>query len=95
MEVEVKLFGPVREDIGEKTLRRTLPEKATVDDLVDDLVGAFPRLDGRFVDDEGELNSSVNITVAGTNVRQLDGLSTVLDDGDVVRVAPPVVGGRA
>lgn len=95
MDVEVKLFGPVREDVGEKTLRRTLPEGATVADLVDDLVGTYPRLDGRFLSEEGELDSGVNVTVEGTNVRQLDGLSTGLEDGDVVRVAPPVVGGRA
>lgn len=47
MEVEVKLFGSVREDIGEKTLRRTLPEKATVDDVARLLVWVFVDSQGR------------------------------------------------
>lgn len=95
MDVEIKLFGPIREDVGEKRLRRTVPEGSTVGDVVADLIEAYPQLDGRFLDADGELDAGVNVTVNGTNVRQLDGLSTDLEDGDVLRAAPPVVGGRA
>lgn len=94
MEVEIKLFGPMREDVGEKTLVRTLPEGATVDDLLEALVADYPTLEGRFRDEDGGVDSGVNITVNGTNVRQRDGTATELADGDVLRTAPPVAGGR-
>lgn len=94
MDVEVKLFGPMREDVGEKTLVRTLPEGATVADLVENLVADYPVLDGRLLDDEGDIDTHVNVTVNGTNVRQREELATELEDGDVLRTAPQVVGGR-
>ena len=94
MEVEIKLFGPMREAVGEKTLVRTLPEGATVGDLIDDLVDEYPTLEGRFLDEDGDIDSGVNVTVNGTNVRQRDGPATELADGDLLRTAPPVAGGR-
>ncbi len=88
------LFGPIREAAGEKTLVRTLPDGATVGDLADDLADDYPALSGWLLNEDGEVDGGVNVTVNGTNVRQLDGAATTLGDGDVLRAAPPVVGGR-
>lgn len=93
MKVELRCFGPVREAVGAKIAERELAEGATVGDLLSDLVSDTPELDGQLVDETGEVRGSINVTVEGQNVRQLDGATTTLSDGDVVRIAPPVVGG--
>jgi len=93
MNVELRCFGPVREAVGAKTAVRELPEGSTVGDLLASLVDEAPELGGQLTDEAGEVSQSINVTVEGRNVRQLDGAATPLSDGDVVRIAPPVVGG--
>jgi molybdopterin synthase sulfur carrier subunit len=93
MKIELRCFGPVREAVGSKTVARELPANATIGDLLVELVEEAPELDGQLVDEAGEVRGSINVTVEGRNVRQLDGAATTLSDGDVVRIAPPVVGG--
>jgi molybdopterin synthase sulfur carrier subunit len=92
MNVELRCFGPVREAVGTKTAERELAEGATVGDLLSDLIDEAPELEGTLLDAD-EVSDSINVTVEGRNVRQLDGAATRLSDGDVVRIAPPVVGG--
>lgn len=93
MNVELRCFGPVREAVGAKTAERELPEGATVGDLLDELATEFSGLEEQLLDETGEVGDSINVTVEGRNVRQLDGAATTLSDGDLVRIAPPVVGG--
>jgi molybdopterin synthase sulfur carrier subunit len=93
MNIELRCFGPVREAVGAKVAERELAEDATVGDLLSDLIDEAPELEGTLLDGTGEVSDSINVTVEGRNVRQLDGAATTLSDGDVVRIAPPVVGG--
>lgn len=93
MNVELRCFGPVREAVGTKVTDRELSEGATVADLLTELVEEAPDLEDTLFDESGEVSDSINVTVEGRNVRQLDGAATTLSDGDVVRIAPPVVGG--
>ena len=93
MEVEVHLFGPHREAVGEKTVRRELQEGATVSDLFRDLVSDNPDLSGRILTDDDAVSDSVTVTKNGKHVSLFDGAETVLSDGDVIRAAPPVHGG--
>lgn len=90
MNVECNFFGPFREAVGGKTIVREVESDATVGDLLADLVAEY-ELDG-VLTDEGDLGA-VTVSNNGTNVVHLDGLETALDDGDVLRLAPPVVGG--
>jgi molybdopterin synthase catalytic subunit len=81
MRVVVKLFGAVREAVGDKELRVELPEGASVADLRRLLAGHHPVFE-RF----GErLACSVNLEVVPADTR--------LADGDEVAFLPPVAGG--
>jgi molybdopterin synthase catalytic subunit len=83
VQVAVKLFGAVREAVGEKELRVALPEGARVRDLV-----ALLARDHEVLDRLGErLATSVNLEVVPRE--------TVLRDGDEVALLPPVAGGGA
>lgn len=81
MRVAVKLFGSIREAVGEKELSVELPEGATAGDLRQRLALRYPVFD-RF----GErLAASVGFEVVP--------LTTALREGDEVAFLPPVSGG--
>ncbi|PSG96289.1 molybdenum cofactor biosynthesis protein MoeB [Thermoplasmatales archaeon SW_10_69_26] len=59
----------------------------------DDNAEAYPGLEKHLVDDDGDLNRFVNFFKNGTNVRELEGPDTGLDEDDEVLVLPAVAGG--
>lgn len=93
MEGEVHLFGPLREAVGRKELSYELEDGATVLDVARRVADDHPGTADRLLSPSGGLTSAVSATVNERDVRHLDGDATELDDGDVVRFAPPVVGG--
>lgn len=93
MEIEVNLFGPFREAVGQKTVYRELPAEATVADLFRDLAAEYPDLSGQVLTDAETVADSVTVTKNGKSVALFDGSATELADGDVIRAAPPVHGG--
>ena len=60
--------------------------------LIADLDSRNPGISDRIVDDAG-LRRFVNVYLNDEDVRFLDGIDTVLSDGDVVTVLPAVAGG--
>jgi molybdopterin synthase catalytic subunit len=81
MRVSVRLFGSIREAVGEKELAVDLPEGASARDLRRILAARYP-----VFDDFGErLAVSVQLEVVP--------LDTALRDGDEVAFLPPVAGG--
>lgn len=65
---------------------------ATLAELLDDLETRHGGLQTRLIED-GKLRRFVNVYLNDEDVRYLDGLETVLKDGDVVTVLPAVAGG--
>jgi len=66
-------------------------EGSTVAEALGDCVTREPRLESRIFRDDGSV--WVGVFVNGRNVRQGDGLTTVLSDGDEIRLLPPIAGG--
>ncbi|WP_255167934.1 ubiquitin-like small modifier protein 1 [Natrononativus amylolyticus] len=91
MQLECVFFGPFREDLGEKTVRVDT-DAETVGGLLEDLEADYPALEGRLVDGD-DLAGKTVVTKNKTDVRHLDGLETVLEEGDVFRLVPSVYGG--
>ncbi len=81
MQVVVKLFGAIRESVGEKELSVELPDGATLAALRDLLAAEHPV----FHDYGDRLAAAVAYEVAP--------LETALRDGDEVAFLPPVSGG--
>ena len=81
MEIRVKFFAAPREALGQSELDVTLPDDATVTDLIEHLKAEYPILRAytRF------LSVAVN--------RAYVGWETMLHDGDEVACLPPVGGG--
>jgi MoaE-MoaD fusion protein len=83
MRVSVKLFGSIREAVGEKELAVDLPEGASARDLR----GVLARRHPVFDDFGDRLAVSVQLDVVP--------LDTALRDGDEVAFLPPVAGGAS
>ena len=81
MELSVRLFALYRERAGESILSITIPDKATVADLTNEVRRRRPNL----APPEVEIVVAVNTAYAGSSV--------VLQPGDDVCLIPPVSGG--
>jgi molybdopterin synthase sulfur carrier subunit len=62
-------------------------------EVLADLNAQFPGFDDRLFDETGALRKFVNVFVADDDVRYLDGLDTVVPDGETVSIIPAVAGG--
>jgi molybdopterin synthase sulfur carrier subunit len=67
---------------------------ATVGEVLDSLYERYGELRSRIAEDGG-LRRFVNVYVDGEDIRFLDGLDTVVKDGDEVTILPAVAGGSA
>src|SRR2546425_5395851 len=65
----------------------------TVGGLLDELEGTFAGLKGLVRDEGGEVHHHVNIYVNSEAIESLDGLATLLKDGDEVAIIPALAGG--
>ena len=65
---------------------------ATLNDVVNSLEAQYPGIGERLVDESG-LRRFINVYLNDEDVRFLDGLATVVRDGDSVTILPAVAGG--
>lgn len=94
MNVECRLFGPFRDDVGEEHVGGEYDEGTTAGDLLRELEAAYDELEDRLVDEAAQTTAGPTVvTLNEKNIKHLDGLETELEDGDVVRIVPSVYGG--
>ncbi|MEK7424472.1 MAG: MoaD/ThiS family protein [Actinomycetota bacterium] len=68
-------------------------EGATLGAVLAALDVAHPGFAERLFDESGALRKFVNVFVADDDVRYLDGLATVVPEGETVSIIPAVAGG--
>ncbi len=92
MKITVKTFATLREVFsGTGVLTIELPEKSSVEDLIEALRKQTKHKIS--LEDLGESNPSIKVLVNGREITYLNGIKTELKDGDVVAIIPPVGGG--
>ena len=64
----------------------------TLGECIDQLDREFPGIRARMLNEEGHI-SAVLIFVNGENVSKLDGLATLISDGDEIGIIPFAAGG--
>ena len=89
----VRLYASLREVAGERDIEVTLPDGATVRDLISRLVEPRPALAQRLLAQDGNIPPSVNVFVNGRDIRDLSGLDTPVMPDDEVTILPPAAGG--
>ena len=96
MELEWKLFADLKEHAGDGQVTVELDDGATVGDALAALIEARSGLEGRVLNDDGELYDHVNVLKNGSSVHTNgEGLETVVDARDELALFPPVSGGAA
>jgi len=66
-------------------------DAATVGEALEQAVAVEPRLKPRIFRDDGRMWAGVFLNGRSINARE--GLATVLEDGDTMKVVPPISGG--
>ncbi len=90
-DVDVKLFGAMRDLVGRAELRLALPSGATLAALISRLEQQHPALMERLL--PGIQDGYIAIVVDGRHVTTLAGLETPLSDGCTISFLPPFAGG--
>jgi sulfur-carrier protein len=92
MPVLVRIPTPLRRHTG--GTGEVSAKGKDVGELVEDLERQFPGLRDRLCDETGDFRKFINVYVNQEDVRFLDGLQSVVKDGDEVSIVPAIAGGR-
>jgi MoaD family protein len=93
LKVTVRTIGPFSERIGFRQLTVNLKGQ-TVSDLLQQLCDEHGHNFRETVfNKQGNIRPYIKLLVNGRGLHALNGLETVLADGDVVAIFPPVAGG--
>ena len=95
IKVKVHTILTLQEVIGQRETELDLPQGTSLKGLLSHMVGAWgERLSERlFKEGTEKLMPRVRVLVNGRDMEFVQGLETVLQDGDVVHLFPPVSGG--
>ena len=81
-------------------LRRLTQGKAEVEidgvsvrSLLDALEDQYPGLGDKIRNPEGSIRRYINLYVNGDEIRFLEGMDTILEDGDRISIVPAIAGG--
>jgi molybdopterin synthase sulfur carrier subunit len=91
--MRVRIFATLRSLVGTKEVEVDVEAGDTVRNMLDKLTAEYPALRKRVLDDDGNLQSSINVFVNGRNIKFLDGLNSPIQEGDRLALFPPVGGG--
>ena len=93
MKITFRAFATFRKVIGEKEFEMTLPVGEKIRGLLEKLCNAHPGLRDHLFDHTGQIKPDILILKNGRSISLLQKLDTVIDEGDVISLFPPVTGG--
>ena len=91
--MRVRIFATLRSLVGAKEVEVDVGASDTVRHMLEKLTAQYPALRERVLDDDGNLQSSINVFVNGRSIKFLDGLNSPIQEGDRLALFPPVGGG--
>ena len=92
MKITVMVPGPLRTYCGGAS-QVEVADASSVGAVLDQLKSKFPQLHHGVRDEAGGVRRHINIFVNSDNTRDLQGMDTAVQDGDVVTILPAVSGG--
>lgn len=68
-------------------------EASSIHEAMNDLAVNFPKLKQHIYDQDGNLRKFMNIYVNDSDIRDLEGIDTLLKDNDEISLVPAIAGG--
>ncbi|TFH13361.1 MoaD/ThiS family protein [Candidatus Bathyarchaeota archaeon] len=93
LRITIRFYGIAYENTGTREWIPELKEKATIGTLLRLIVEQFPQLNSLVFDKEGRFSNYLSLAVNNVDILGLNGSETVLLEGDIVFVMPPIGGG--
>ena len=94
MNVKIKFFTSLREITGNKMVNLQLKNKISVEQLLSLLLEKYGQEFRDYVyNQEGKVQDFLSFLINGKNINNLQGFNTVLKEGDIIAILPPVGGG--
>ena len=91
MSTTVRIPGPLRRYTNNAD--KVEVDAGDLSNVIHQLESLFPGIHDRLLDESGEMRYFVNVYLNGQDVRFLEGLQTLINDGDEVSIVPAVAGG--
>ncbi len=95
--IRVKLYTilGIKEIIGKREFEIDIPENSRLINFIDELVCRWGDAVSNilFEPESKRINSHLRLMINGQDISFLDGINTLLKDGDEVMIFPPVSGG--
>ncbi len=66
---------------------------SNISEALTDLTSQYPTIKPHLFNDGGELRPFVNLFVGENNIKDLQGVNTLLKDGDKIMLIPSIAGG--
>ncbi len=93
--MQVHFYSTLRQVVGGKKVDFDLPEGATAQQLLDEMIRCYPALHKELFDEQGHMYAHVHLFVNGRDASFLEkGYETVLTPEDTIGVFPAIGGGR-
>jgi len=91
--MEMRLFGTLRQAVPAKQVAFEVGDGRSVRGVLETLAVEYPELGARLWDEDGNLQSAINVLINGRSINFLDGLESMIYEGDAVALFPAVGGG--
>lgn len=92
--MKVNFYATLRQVVGARAVEIALPEDATIQQLLDEVIRLYPGLQHELLDDQGQLYRHVHLFVNGRDATFLEqGMQTRVCPDDSVGIFPAVGGG--
>jgi molybdopterin synthase sulfur carrier subunit len=92
--MEIKVYVTLRMKTGQARIDVKAGPGDTVREAIHELLEQYPVLAPDVMANDNELVKHVHVFLNGRNVRLLDGLDTIIQEGQRLDIFPPVGGGQ-
>ncbi len=93
MKITVRFYGIAHDYTEVREWNPDLDEGTRIDALLEKIVMEFPKLRELVFEEDGSFRDYLAVSVNNVDILGLEGISTVLNEGNMVFIMPPIGGG--